>query len=83
MALGVEAAGLQSTTLQASVPHTTHQMVVDVAVAGGRDKHQPVRVIHAQVLHLQLMLPQGLQHLGRQWHHSLLARLRWSPTMLT
>ena len=35
MALGVEAAGLQSTTLQAAVPHTTHQMVVDVGVTGG------------------------------------------------
>ena len=82
MALGVEAAGLQSTTLQAAVPHTTHQMVVDVGVAGGGDKHQPVGVIHAQLLHLLLMLPQGLQHLGRQWHHTLSPCLRWSPLHL-
>jgi len=39
MALGVQAAGLQSTTLQAAVPYTTHQMVVDVCVTGGGDKH--------------------------------------------
>jgi hypothetical protein len=38
MALGVEAAGLQSTTLQAAVPHTTHQLVADIRVAGGGRK---------------------------------------------
>ena len=54
MALSVETAGLQSTTLQAAVPHTTHQMVVDVGVTGGGDKHQPVGVIHAQLLHLDI-----------------------------
>ncbi len=83
MALGVEAAGLQSTTLQAAVPHTTHQMVVDVGVAGGGDKHQPVGVVNPQVLHLLPVLLEGLQHLGRQWHHSLLTCLGGRPTVLT
>ena len=83
MALGVEAAGLQSTTHQAAVPHTTHQMVVDIRVAGGGDKHQSVGVANPQLLHLLLVLPQDLQHPGRQWHHTLPACLSGSPTVLT
>jgi len=82
MALGVEAAGLQSTTLQASVPHTTYQVVVDVAVAGGGEKDQPIGVIHAQMLHLSLVLPQDLQHLRGQGRHTLLSHLGGSPLHL-
>ena len=83
MPLGVKTAGLQSKTLQAAVPHTTHQMVVDVGVTGGGDKHQPVGVINPQLLHLLLVLLEGLQHLGRQWHNSLPPCLGGSPTVLT
>jgi len=82
MALGVETAGLQSTPLQASVPDTTYQMVVDVAVAGAGEKHQSIGVIHAQQLHLSLVLLEGLQHLGRQWHHTLSPCLGGSPLHL-
>ena len=83
MALSVEAAGLQSTTLQRAVPHTTHQMVVDIRVAGGGDKHQSVGVVNPQLLHLLLVLLEGLQHLGRQGHHTLPPCLGGRPTVLT
>ena len=69
MALGIKTAGLQSTALKRPLPHTTHQMVIDVAVAGGGDKHQTIRVIDAQLLHLLLVLSQHLQHLCGQWHN--------------
>jgi hypothetical protein len=58
-------------------------MVVDVGVAGGGDKHQSVGVVNPQLLHLLLMLPQGLLHLGRQWHHTLFPCLSGRPTVLT
>ena len=79
VALGVKTAGLQSTTLQAAVPPTTHQLVVDVWVTGGGEKHQPIRLMHTQVLHLPLVLSQGLKHLRSKGHHTLLARLGGSP----
>jgi len=34
-------------------------------------------------LHLLLVLLEGLQHLGRQWHHTLSACLGGRPTVLT
>ena len=40
------------------------KMVVDVAVAGGGDKHQPIGVVDSQLLHLLLVPSQHLQHLG-------------------
>jgi len=82
VALGVETAGLQSTQLQAAMPDTTYQVVVNVAVAGGGDKDQPIRLIHAQMLHLNLVLLEGLQHLGRERHHTLSPCLGGSPLHL-
>jgi len=82
VALGVKTAGLQSTPLQAAMPHTTHQMVVDIRVAGGSDKDQPIRGINPQLLHLSFVLLQGLQHLGGQWHHTLSPCLGGSPLHL-
>ena len=83
MALGVEAAGLQSKTLQAALPSTTHQIVVDVAVAGGGDKRQPIRVIDSQRLYPLIVLSQHLQLLYGQWHNPLSPCLRGSPAVMT
>jgi len=86
MALGVETAGLQSTTLQRPLPHTTRQMVVDIRLAGWGDKHQPIRVVDAQQLHLHLVLSQHLQHLQHlsgQGHHTLSACLGRCPAVMT
>ena len=83
MALGIKAAGLQAATLQAAMPDTTQQVVIDIAVAAVRNKHQPIGLIDAQHLHLLLVLLQHIQHLLCQWHHSLLACLRGSPAVMT
>jgi hypothetical protein len=60
MALSAETTGLQPTTLQAAVPHTTQQMVIDIRVAGRRDKHGPIGVLDAQLLHPVLVLSQQI-----------------------
>ena len=83
MALGIKAAGLQSTSLQAAMPHTTQQVVIDVAVASGRDEYQPIRVVDAQLLHLHLVLSQHLQHLSGQGHNPLSACLGRCPAVMT
>ena len=82
MALGVKTAGLHATPPQAAVPHTTHQMVVDVAVACGGNKHQSIRLIHTQLLHLLLVLSHHLQHLSGQGHHSLSACFGRRPAVM-
>ena len=83
MTLSVKTAELQSTTMQAAVPRTTHQVVVDVGVTDGGDKHQPIGVKNPQLLHLSLVLLQGLHHLSGQLHRSLLTHLGGSQDMQT
>ena len=83
MALGIKAAGLQAATLQAAMPDTTQQVVIDIGVAAVSDKHQPIGLIDAQLRHLLLMSPQGLKHLERQWHNTLSPCLGWSPAVMT
>ena len=83
MALGIKAAGLQAATLQAAMPDTTQQVVIDIGVAAVSDKHQPIGLIDAQLLHLLLVLLQGLQHLERQWHNTLSSCLGGCPAVMT
>ena len=42
------------------------EVVLDIAAAAESDKHQPIGLINAQLLHLLLVLLQGLQHQGRE-----------------
>ena len=48
--------------LWAAVPHTSQQVVIDIGMAGRDEKYQSIRLIHAQLLHLHLVVLQGLQH---------------------
>jgi len=82
MALGIEAAWLQSAAFQGAAPDPCKQVVIDIAVGVGRQEDQPVRVIETQLLHLPLVLPQDLSKQWGQRHQPLLACLGAAPDVL-
>jgi len=83
MPLGVKASWLQTAAFQGAAPDPCEQVVIDIAVGAGGEKHQPVGVIETQLLHLLLVL---LERCGEQWgerHYPLLACLGAAPNMIS
>ena len=82
MALGIETAGLETTTFQRTLPYPCQQLVIDIAVGVGGEEHQSVRVIEIPLLHLPLMLLQDGGNQRGQGHHPLLACLGAAPDVV-
>lgn len=75
MPLGIKTTGTQSASGEGSFPDLAQQRVIDVLMGDGCEEHQSRGGIETDGIHLVLMLPQHLEHLGMEWHHSLLACL--------
>ena len=60
MALGIKTAWLQIAAFQGAAPHPCKQVVIDIAMGAGGQEDQPVRVIETQLLHLLLVLLEGI-----------------------
>ena len=60
MALGIQASWLQTAAFQRPTPHPRQQVVIDIAVGAGGQEDQSVGVIETQLLHLLLVLLEGI-----------------------
>lgn len=83
MALGIQASWLQTAAFQRPTPHPCKQVVIDIAVGVGGEKHQPVRVIETQLLHLLLVLLEGGCDQCGERHYPLLACLGAAPDVVS